>query len=253
TGVGAFSLSENGLYTVEGWRRFLGSLAPDGVFTVSRWYSPDNVDETGRLLSLAKATLLDMGVPAPQDHLLLASSGRLSTLIVGRAPLSRQDLAILRDTTERLGFSTLVGPGVPAASPALKAIMDAPDAAALAELSAQFHQDVSAPTDDRPFFFNQLRLTDPQAILRAMQASSGVISGNFDATITLMIIVLLSLVLVVLTIILPALPSARQVPARLIGLGTAYFVLIGLGFMLVAIGLIQRLSLFLGHPVYGLA
>jgi hypothetical protein len=29
--------------------------------------------------------------------------------------------------------------------------------------------------------------------------------------------------------------------------------LIGLGFMLVEIGLIQRLSLFLGHPVYGLA
>jgi hypothetical protein len=29
--------------------------------------------------------------------------------------------------------------------------------------------------------------------------------------------------------------------------------LIGLGFMLVEIGLIQSLSLFLGHPVYGLA
>jgi hypothetical protein len=28
TGVGAYSLSENGLYTVEGWRRFLASLAP---------------------------------------------------------------------------------------------------------------------------------------------------------------------------------------------------------------------------------
>ena len=67
TGAGAFSLSENGLYTVEGWRKFLGSLAPNGVFTVSRWYSPKDVDETGRLLSLAKATLLDMGVPDPRQ------------------------------------------------------------------------------------------------------------------------------------------------------------------------------------------
>src|SRR5262245_53461133 len=131
--------------------------------------------------------------------------------------------------------------------------MDAPDAAALSDLSAQFHQDLSPPTDDRPFFFNQLRMTDPEAVLRAMQASSGVISGNFDATITLMIIMLLSLILVVLTIIIPALPSVRRVSSRVIGLGTAYFVLIGLGFMLVEIGLIQRLSLFLGHPVYGLA
>ncbi len=46
---------------------------------------------------------------------------------------------------------------------------------------------------------------------------------------------------------------SRRVSARLIGVGTAYFLLIGLGFMFVEIGLIQRLSLFLGHPVYGLA
>jgi hypothetical protein len=253
TGVGAFSLSENGLYTVEGWRHFLTSLAPDGVFTVSRWYSPDNVDETGRLLSLAKATLLDIGVRAPERHLFLASSGNLSTLIVGRGPLSRQDIALLRETTARLRFSILVDPDLPAASPALKAIMDAPDTEALTALSAKLHQDVSPPTDNRPFFFNQLLITDPQAMLRAMQARSGVISGNLDATMTLLIIVLLSLILVVLTIIFPAFPSVRQVSARLIGLGTTYFVLIGLGFMLVEIGLIQRLSLFLGHPVYGLA
>jgi hypothetical protein len=126
--------------------------------------------------------------------------------------------------------------------------MQAPDAAALGALSGKFHLDVSPPTDEWPLFFNQLRLSDPAAMLRAMGANSGVIKGNLAATITL-----LSLILVVLTIILPALPSARQVSARLIGLGTAYFLLIGFGFMFVEIGLIQRLSLFLGHPVYGLA
>src|SRR5260370_15832770 len=56
-----------------------------------------------------------------------------------------------------------------------------------------------------------------------------------------------------LTIVAPSLPSLRQVPPRLAGLGTAYFLLIGLAFMLVEIGLIQRISVFLGHPVYGLA
>jgi hypothetical protein len=58
---------------------------------------------------------------------------------------------------------------------------------------------------------------------------------------------------VVLTIALPALPSVRRVSRRLIGAGTVYFLLIGFGFMSVEIGVIQRLSLFLGHPVYGLA
>jgi hypothetical protein len=45
----------------------------------------------------------------------------------------------------------------------------------------------------------------------------------------------------------------RHVSRRLVRAGTAYFLLIGLGFMFVEIGLIQRLSIFLGHPVYGLA
>jgi len=84
-------------------------------------------------------------------------------------------------------------------------------------------------------------------------AKSGVLSGNLAATLTLAIIIALSTVLVVLTIVLPALPAARRLPARLIASGTCYFLLIGLGFMLVEIGVIQRLSIFLGHPVYGLA
>ncbi len=40
TGAGAFSLSENGLYTVEGWKTFLSAHNPDGLFAVSRWHSP---------------------------------------------------------------------------------------------------------------------------------------------------------------------------------------------------------------------
>src|SRR5262249_47297268 len=43
TGAGAFSLSENGLYTLQGWRTFFDHLTPSGTFTVSRWYSPSNV------------------------------------------------------------------------------------------------------------------------------------------------------------------------------------------------------------------
>jgi spermidine synthase len=37
TGAGAFTLTENGLYTVEAWQLFLGRLTPGGLFTVSRW------------------------------------------------------------------------------------------------------------------------------------------------------------------------------------------------------------------------
>jgi hypothetical protein len=40
TGAGAFSLSENALYTTEAWKICLDHLTNDGIFTVSRWYTP---------------------------------------------------------------------------------------------------------------------------------------------------------------------------------------------------------------------
>ena len=66
TGAGAFSLSENGLYTVEGWKTFLSALTPNGLFTVSRWHSPRSTVELGRVVSLAVATLMELGVERPE-------------------------------------------------------------------------------------------------------------------------------------------------------------------------------------------
>ena len=51
TGAGAYTLTENGLYTVECWKILLSRLTPRGVFTASRWYAPGEVNETGRMLS----------------------------------------------------------------------------------------------------------------------------------------------------------------------------------------------------------
>ena len=59
--------------------------------------------------------------------------------------------------------------------------------------------------------------------------------------------------LVCATILVPSLPSLRQVELPIALLGSAYFLLIGLGFMFVEMGLIQRISVYLGHPIYGLA
>ena len=113
--------------------------------------------------------------------------------------------------------------------------------------------DLSAPTDDRPFFFNQLRITDPASFLLAFRSEPGVSRGNLLATITLFVVVALSTIFVLITTIVPSLPSTCRVAPRLAVLGTTYFVLIGLGFMFIEIGLIQRISIYLGHPVYGLS
>jgi hypothetical protein len=123
----------------------------------------------------------------------------------------------------------------------------------LAALTRQYHIDLTAPTDDRPFFFNQLVLTDMASIKSAQEAPDGVIRGNLEAGKTIGIIVVVSGMLLLAVIIFPSLPALRRAQTSLAWLGTLYFALIGLGFMFVEIGIIQRVSLFLGHPVYGLA
>src|SRR5258708_4903193 len=52
TGAGAFSLSENSLYTVEAWQAFISRLSDHGLFPVSRWYNPATLGETGCLGNL---------------------------------------------------------------------------------------------------------------------------------------------------------------------------------------------------------
>ena len=253
TGAGAYSLSENGLYTVEGWRTFFRHLTPTGVFTVSRWYSPTNIDETGRMMSVAVAALLDEGISNPRDHLFLASTNNLATLIVSRAPFSAAELASLRATVNELGFRVVAGPYSQAGTQVLTEILGARAPSTLFHLTSKYHLDLSPATDDRPFFFEQMRLSDPQSILYAMKSDDGVVRGNLKALSTLALVIGLSMALVAITMLVPSLPSIRRVSPRLAAYGSAYFLLIGLGFMFVEIGLIQRISVYLGYPVYGLA
>ena len=114
--------------------------------------------------------------------------------------------------------------------------------------------DLSAPTDARPFFFNQLRLDRlfDQDVF-ALASRPGVYGGNLSATITLAILILIAAVFVVTTIVAPLGATVSRTEPVLAAAGTAYFALIGIGFMMAEIALLQRISVFLGHPVYALS
>ncbi len=256
TSAGAFSLSENGLYTLEAWRVFLNRLTPRGVFSVSRHFAPSNVDEAGRLVSLATATLMDMGYTAPQRHIFLAAAGKVSTLLVSRSPYSSADLKVLEDVADRYQYQVLVSPTKRPASEVLYNIVTARDKAQLERYTAGLVLDLTPPTDERPFFFNQLPpLQALKVLFRSRDAvrGEGTASGNLAATVVLLLLFLVSTWLVAATIIIPILPAIEDVGARLVTGGTGYFVLIGIGFMTVEIGLLQRMSVFLGPPVYSLS
>ncbi|HEU4345741.1 MAG TPA: hypothetical protein VFU31_29685, partial [Candidatus Binatia bacterium] len=54
-------------------------------------------------------------------------------------------------------------------------------------------------------------------------------------------------------IVVPLRPALKDVGLAVVTRGTLYFALIGTGFMMVEIGLLQRMTVFLGHPTYSLS
>jgi hypothetical protein len=255
TGAGAFSLSENGLYTLEGWRAFLKTLNDNGVFTVSRWYSPNDINETGRMISLATAAVLDMGAADARPHLFVARANRIATLVLSRRPFTAEQLRVLRTETERLGFRVLLAPEQPPESQLLRAIVGSTDITGLNHAAGNAWLDLTVPTDNRPFFFNQLQFSRiPAVVLQVLshRGSGGVLHGNLQASIALVMILGIAVIAVVCTILLPLRRSARNSPRALIAAGSVYFSLIGLGFMLAEISMLQYFSIYLGHPIYSL-
>jgi hypothetical protein len=254
TGAGAFTLSENGLYTLEAWRTFLQKLTPQGVFTVSRWYTPNEQLETGRMISLAVASLLEMGAQDPKRHIFVASSRNIATLVLSRNPLSAESLGELEQAVARYNYGVLVSPTSGTSSVVLQNILNCSELSQLRDYTEALDLDLSPATDDRPFFFNQLKFSRlfrlPQNI---KTQSGGVLSGNLIASMTLLTIFVISFILVLCVIVIPMWSAVQDVGTRLAFGGTAYFFLIGMGFMMVEIALLQRLSLFLGHPIYSLS
>lgn len=254
TGAGAFSLSENGLYTLEGWRAFLKTLNPNGIFTVSRWYNPSNVDETGRMIGLATGVLLDAGVKDVRPYLFVARTNHEATLVLSKTPFTPEQLRILHDVVLDGGFSELLAPDRPADSSLLRQITESHDPVTLNRVLNSTYLNLTVPTDQKPFFFNQLRIFDFPSIPAVVQKSGegGVIQGNLIASVVLLMILIISIFAVIATILMPLKRAALLCSRSLAFYGSLYFSLIGMGFMLAEIALLQYFSIYLGHPIYSL-
>ena len=134
--------------------------------------------------------------------------------------------------------------------------MTATDRGRLDRVAGSAWLDLSVPTDERPFFFNQLRLRNIPAVLPRLvrnEIGDGVFRGNLVASIALVLVVIVAAIAVLCTIVLPLRHATRNAPPGLIAAGTTYFALIGTGFMFAEISLLQYFGVFLGHPIYAMS
>lgn len=243
---GAYSLSENSIYTAQSFDIFLRHLTDNGVLTVSRWFAPQSPAEFYKLTALASCALSNLGVDDVRSHIMvirnipLAGFG-VGTILVGRSPFGEQDVDSIEKVCARDGFQLLLSPKS-CLDPMLQRLADPKQrAAAIAEYSSN----ISPPTDDRPFFFQMSKfdLLRPQNIL----------AGSLDAVpvLVLLVFALFAVDFVRIPMLIKYKKQKQSLPS-----GSpkflAYFFMIGIGFMLIELAQIQRLIIFLGHPVYGL-
>jgi len=111
---------------------------------------------------------------------------------------------------------------------------------------------VSPTTDDNPFFFNFFRLGKILPLYRAIREKwQPFVEGGYLVPIVLVESIIASILLIVLPIFFGrwGQPSERRRPRSW---ALLYFALLGWGYMFVEIVLIQKLILFLDHPIYAM-
>ena len=227
---GAFMLTENILYTAEAFETFVKHLKPKGVFSVIRWGDEKRPAEVLKIATLAKVALKKSGIEGAKDKIMLISApstfdASLTLLLVSPNNFSDQDIEKMKQICSDRGYKILWLPNGEGLEPFVSFMKDSQ---ALSE---------NIPTDDKPFFFT----------------SFGHHQANNEGVGLLVFTLLLSFILVVFTILVPLfLKVGKNLEKRILISSATFFTLLGLGFMLVEVGLIQRLTILLGSPTYGL-
>ena len=250
TAAGAYTLTENTLYTVEAFNDYLDHLTDDGVLSMTRW-----VVDGLRLVSLAQAACESRGWSAA-DRLAVVRQDKVATFLFKKTPFTAAEVADLHAVATRMGFDVLYAPASGGAGVVSEdSVVGMPTAdygrlirtADRDQFYAAYDHDIRPTTDDRPFFFHTTKLQDQLGVAfgRSMLFGNGL-----SALLTLLG---LSAGLVVLFVVGP-LAFAERGTARPRGwfAWLVYFGALGAGFMLVEVSVLQRFVLLLGHPVYSL-
>ncbi|WOH66068.1 hypothetical protein [Bradyrhizobium sp. BWA-3-5] len=247
TAAGGLTLTENRLYTVEAWEDFYRALKPGGLLSVSRWYDGDkHRGEFYRLVAIAASALQRNGVSATElrHHVVALNVGNIVTVITRPDAFTDLQWQEARDRIQAQGFKILLGPDVTFDAVTSTLLSDKADSAFFDSLP----ENLAPSTDDKPFFFFTSRLGD----LMSVNPWGGINKNNIAVSMTGLLIIA-ALLACGYYVVLPFLGLARRMPLSTLTPPMAYFSAIGMGFMLIEISQMQRLMVFLGHPVYGLS
>jgi hypothetical protein len=264
---GAYSLAEEYRYTVESFEDALGRLGTDGILVVTRWLQ-NPPSESLRAFALTVEAIEKRG-GNPAEQIAAFRGYNTATILAKNEAFSKPQLDSLRTWAAETAFDLIYTPDIRPEEANQYNILPEPlyYQSFLALLNTQprtdfyrsYPYEVQPPTDDRPFFGHYFKWSQSSQILvefgKTWQPFGG--AGYF----ILLALLVLAILMAALVILLPAAGASlrrtktngqakafdKDAAAHLV-----YFALIGLGFLLVEIPLIQRFILFLGYPAYAM-
>lgn len=252
---GAFVLSESYLYTEEMILDAMARLSDGGVLTAQfgELDFENKPNRTLRFLSTARNALERRGVDDFASHVLVARSGKRmmgsSTILLSEKAFAESDVAALEEAAESVDGGALeyakLRPGDSSVRPVIELDRDELD-----RWYADHAFDVKGIDDDRPFFWNFVRFADlwtGEGGANVVTVEEGIGERLLFAFLFLAIL-FAAMVLAAPVLLLRATWSEIPGKAR----AALYFGALGIGFMLIELSLIQKLSLFLGYPTYSL-
>lgn len=259
--AGAYALSENFIYTVEAFSQYFEHLNEDGIVNFSRppgW-------QTLKIVTTWLETLQRKQLPEPQKHIIVLNGngqyrtkikgswiiedeeGPWSQTLVKQSPFTAKEVKTLTRWTEKLGFEVIYDPYTRRDSEYERLILA--DAQQRRFLIDEYSHNIKPCSDDRPFYFQYYRWSD----LLHMNLLK---KGGVHPPMALMIMFASLIIVAALSTVFIICPLHRHSPVAKPG-GRAgifvYFAALGLGFILLEIALLQKLTVFLGGPAYSMS
>ncbi|HEY3052091.1 MAG TPA: SAM-dependent methyltransferase [Thermoanaerobaculia bacterium] len=255
--AGVHALSESYLYTVESLTEMIGHLRPEGCLVITRWMQVPPRDVL-KLLATSVLALEKLDL-RPARSIALVRTWNTASLIVKRGDIDPSEVEVLRRFCDERSFDLDYAPGVRKEETNRYNILDEP---ALFDLTSalvaggqarealfeQYKFFIRPATDDRPYFFHFFKWRVLPELLQ-LRGRSGMPLVEWGYVILIAAIVQ-ALIGAIVFLLLPLFVLKRQKPVTRI---VVYFGSIGLGFLFLEIAFLQRLTLFLGHPLYAAA
>jgi hypothetical protein len=229
---GGLSVSENFLYTVQGFQQYYDHLTDRGKIVTVRW-----LIDAPRFVTTYAKLLEQNGVPQDQlyRHLIMVTSDSytqdpsVTMVIFSKLPFTDEEIKFYSESFSQYDYKPILLPGQIMREP-YPALLNGK--IQLEQFYDLFKTKVYPVTDDNPYFLS-FEKPLPYAVEALLYASIGIVA---------------IFLLIPLTWMRRAVVVVTEKSELRIATVIPYFAALGTGFILIELALLQKLILLLGNP-----